>query len=252
MHSNAKSSATLVSLSSRSLAHRRYRHRHLSILLLLGNLNATRRQPFALSYSPLSLPHSRTFPARSSSPAPELSFSRILFYNIYNIIYYHFFVNNPVFFSRTSSPPEFWSTEFSLSPGAPSLYINIDMAYYSNFHHSNHPNFKQPYGQRPHRSPRSSEHGGGGYSGMDGPSGYGSGGDHGGGQYGGVHMGGGGGSRYQNGAGGDRGSAGNTLWMGNVSCVASPNSEIETNRSLLLFRLMKAWTKRSFSTHSTV
>lgn len=113
------------------------------------------------------------------------------------------------------------------------------MAYYSNFHHSNHPNFKQPYGQRPqHRSPRSSSdvYGGGSSSSasasasglhhsassMDGPSGYGGGGDHGGqsgggGYGGGGHMGGGG-SRYQNGGGGggDRGSSGNTLWMGNI------------------------------------
>ncbi|XP_017491799.1 PREDICTED: putative glycine-rich cell wall structural protein 1, partial [Rhagoletis zephyria] len=109
------------------------------------------------------------------------------------------------------------------------------MAYYSNFHHSNHPNMKQPYGGRPHRSPRSGDHGGGGGGGGGGSYGSGSGDGGmgvggwnqggGGGSYNGSQMmGGGGGSRgYQNGSGGGgggyqngSGSNGNTLWMGNI------------------------------------
>ncbi len=140
-----------------------------------------------------------------------------------------------------SSPPAPQSSSEAVPPVRlayqPNQQSGDEMAYYSNFHHSNHPNMKQPYGGRPHRSPRSGDHGGGGgggggsYGSGSGDGGMGVGGWNqggGGGSYNGSQMmGGGGGSRgYQNGSGGGgggyqngSGSNGNTLWMGNVSAM---------------------------------
>ncbi|KAI2800143.1 tRNA selenocysteine 1-associated protein 1 [Blomia tropicalis] len=91
--------------------------------------------------------------------------------------------------------------------------------YHSHFHHSNHPNFKQPYGNRPHRSPRFSEQSdqalGGDQASI--PVGYSSSSAGVSGSYaGGVTMGV---QRYQNGAM----SSGCTLWMGNIDETMDEN-----------------------------